>query len=197
MKTFFFSSKSGELYLAHVYRLPLAKEFHICVCDKEKVQIGEARLSYGDERLRYIFNLYVDNEFRRESIGSYMIQIIDYLIKSWKYKNIYGVLEPFELKLDNFDRDELLARDIRFYKRNHFDIIKYSDYLFSFKYDLLDESYFGYNRTKTLVYRNYVPQDYLFNDVGDIAIHNSVIMRLDEIEEFLDNKLARLHLKVQ
>lgn len=52
VKTFFFEGKSGELYLAHVYKTNL--HFDIDVCNLENIQIGEVNLDISSEELYFI-----------------------------------------------------------------------------------------------------------------------------------------------
>lgn len=118
VKTFFFEGKSGELYFAHVYKTHLG--FHICACNLEKVQIGEVSLSFFSEELSFIYNLHVYKERRNDYIGSHMIEIIEELMKNWKYKNIYGDFEPSEPFLEEFDKKILEKQVMSFYRKNFF-----------------------------------------------------------------------------
>lgn len=128
-----------------------------------------------------------------------MIEIMDELLKPLKHKNIYGDFEPSEPYLkEAYDKKLLEKQVMSFYKKNFFEIISYDEYRDNRnKYAILDERYFGAWKNKLLLYRDYVPSEYPFSEVGDIVVHNNSIERLDEIEHFVDNKLARLQLKVQ
>lgn len=197
VKTFFFEGRSGELYLAYVYKTHM--QGYISVCNLEQVQIGEVKLNISNKELYFIYNLHVYKKKRNDYIGSYMIEIMDELIKTLKYKNIYGDFEPSEPYLnEEYDKRLLEKQVMSFYRKNFFDIISYDEYRDNRnKYAFLEDKHFGTWKNKLLLYRNYVPSEYPFNEVGDIVVHNNSLERLDEIEHFVDNKLARLQLKVQ
>ena len=196
VKTFFFTSKNGTLYFAHVYRG--SQFFQISVCDREKMQIGEISLSFQDSQLRYIYNVFVNTDKRNDHIGSHMMEILDYLIREWKYKNIYGVFEPTELYLSSYDKKKLEESVLLFYRKNNFDVINYLDFLENREnYPFLELKNFGTWRNKMLLYRNYVPNDYVFKKQGDIVVHDNTIDRLDEVDNILVKKLSNLKLSVR
>lgn len=195
-KTFFFSSKFGVLYFAHVFLC--GETFIINVCNSEKQVIGEVRLSCSDKRLFYIYNLFMSDNYRNEHLGSRMIEILDYLIRDYECKNIYGVFEPFELYKTKFDMDKLKDIARKFYHANNFLIIDYIDYVRNKEmYNEIKRSHFGASASQKIIYRNFVPEQYMFNELGNVLVHNSVQKRLGEIESFVDSKLHKLSLKVQ
>lgn len=198
-KTFFFSSKSGILFFAHVLG-SANDDYYVHVYDLNKCEVGTICLSHFNNDIFFIYNVFVENNFRREHLGSIMIQILDEVIRCYDYKNIYGEFEPYELHLKEYDIDSLKVSVKDFYKRNHFEIINYFDFLEDrSKFIGLKNSYFfeSFNKYKILIYRNYVPSHYYFSEVGDILIHDNLVERVDEIQEFADRNLHRLSLKVQ
>ncbi len=170
--------------------------FQIEVYDINNNLVGNVNIWQTCDKVFYLCDIFVEEKVRKNNIGTYLIELIDYLIKGYDCKIIYGSFEPFENNKKQYDKVNLERIVKSFYEKNHFSLMNFSDYYNNRdKYLFINETYFEDDRI--LIYRDYIPGNYSFIQISNFLVHENLINRLDEVDRFVKKKSMKLDLKGQ
>lgn len=159
-------------------------------------RIGEVRINHKPYEYIYIYNLYIEKEYRNLNIASFLIELIEHEMNILNQKNIIGEFVPFEFTSNRkgmVQNEEIITRGRNFYIKNGFELVTYKDFIKNKeKYPMLYAINFGLNKKDIIIFKNIKEFKNNFTLINNILVHNNALFNLNEINELLNSISLKL-----
>lgn len=149
----------------------------IGLCNKEE-KVGFMELYFHGAKKITLENIYCLDKYRRQGVGTLLLDISDYLLKDYEGRILCGVYYPTQMIDEGVIKteEELDTAARSFYLKNGFNILKHSDFIKNHKmYPEIGYDYFSsaYSYGRSIVYKKIEEKDdYRIISNGNVLLEN-------------------------
>ena len=178
-KTAFFTDNKFRLNKANI--MINGGYIEIDTFDQSKNPTGYANVHFHQNKRFYLDTIYCYDKYRSSGIGTYISELIEYLLRYNPGYVIRGSYNPMQLSTDLIDRiqrskEELDLRARAFYKKNGYNIVEYSEFIENqekYPYLVKEDFFIGDESDKTIVAKQLVPKKHSFYERDGILYYDN------------------------